>query len=214
MAVEELLTGLWATPPAPLPFAPGLEVRAFLLQRAQGNVIVYNAPGLNDAQGEIQALGGATRQLVNHEHEAMFSPPDLGAPVYVHERDRASTARSLPVAGTFSERQMLDDDLELIPIPGHTPGSTAFLWDSGTHRFLFPGDSIWVQDGTWSAVVLDQRARDSYLESLALLAELDFDVLVPWGAIAGTPVVDVVSPAQARERIDAIIERVRAGGSA
>ena len=32
----------------------------------------------------------------------------------------------------------------MIPIPGHTPGSTAFLWDGGRHRFLCTGDSVWL----------------------------------------------------------------------
>src|SRR5205814_1045486 len=133
----------------------------------------------------IAARGGATRLLMNHAHEALFGAPEVDVPVFVHERDEAETARSSPVAGTFSERQMLDDDLEVIPTPGHTPGTTAFLWDNGAHRFLFTGDSLWVAGGAWQAVVLDPGGREAYIDSLATLRALDFDVLVPWGAIAG-----------------------------
>lgn len=43
MSLQEPITGLWATAPARLPFDNSVLVRAFVLQRAQGNVIVYNA---------------------------------------------------------------------------------------------------------------------------------------------------------------------------
>ncbi|MDA2812335.1 MBL fold metallo-hydrolase [Nocardiopsis sp. RSe5-2] len=211
--LEEPIKGLHATPPAQLPFLAHVEVRAFLLERDHGNVIVYNAPGITSAAQGVRALGGATRLLVNHGHEEMYGRPDLDVPVYVHERDRGQVAGTLPVAGTFTGRRMIDDDLEVIPTPGHTPGSTAYLWDNGAHRFLFTGDSIWVDRGEWSAVVLDPGQRARYVESLALMRDLDFDVLVPWGATKGEPYVEEVTRAQARERIGAIISRVEAGGT-
>jgi hypothetical protein len=62
--------------------------------------------------------------------------------------------------------------------------------------------------------VLDPALRGDYLESLALVRDLDFDVLVPWGVTEGSPPVDVVTdPSERHDRIDAIIDRVRAGGS-
>ena len=76
----------------------------------------------------------------------------------------------MPVAGTFAGRQTIGDDFELIPTPGHTPGTTAFLWDSGTRRFLFTGDMLWIEHGRWSAVVLGSSDRTAYLESLELIA--------------------------------------------
>lgn len=212
-ALEQVSEGLFATPPAPLPFGPKLLVRAFLIQRADGNLLVYNAPGLTSAASEIARLGGAVRQIINHGHEAMFGPQEIEAPLFVHERDQPETARSMPVAGTFAQRQTIGDDFELIPTPGHTPGATAFLWDNGTHRFLFTGDTLWMEHGQWSAVVLGSSDRTAYIESLALMRELDFDVLVPWGAVSGEPYVEFTSRRQARERVDAAIARVQAGGA-
>ena len=75
----------------------------------------------------------------------------------------------------------------VIPIPGHTPGGAAYLWDGSPHRFLFTGDTVWLDHGEWSAVVLDLGARPDYVKSLALMRELDFDVLVPWGATQDEP---------------------------
>ena len=117
------------------------------------------------------------------------------------------------VRGSFSRRHLLDDDFEVIPIPGHTPGATAFLWDSGGARFLFTGDTIYLDGGEWVAAVLDSSDRSAYLESLALLRDLRFDVLVPWVAGKGDAPYALTDEADARERIDALIERVRRGAS-
>ena len=53
--------------------------------------------------------------------------------------------------------------------------------------------------------------RAAYIESLELIKELDFDVLVPWAASAGQPCHAVTDKGDARRRIDAILERVRQG---
>ena len=211
--LETPIEGLHATPAAPLPFARNLRARSFLLERAQGNLLVYNSPGLTTAATAIRTAGGATRLFINHGHEAMFGPPGVDVPVFVHERDRDEVAGSLKIAGTFSERHRLDDDFEVIPTPGHTPGATSYLWNNGTHRFLFTGDMLWTQHVQWEVVVLGSSDRAAYLNSLALIRELDFDVLVPWAGVEGERFIDVVSPDQVRERLDAIIARVKAGSN-
>jgi glyoxylase-like metal-dependent hydrolase (beta-lactamase superfamily II) len=130
----------------------------------------------------------------------------------VHERERDTVEREMHVRGTFSRRHLLDDDFEVIPTPGHTSGATAFLWDAGGHRALLTGDTIYLSQGEWVAAVLQGSSdRAAYLESLELIRELDFDVLVPWAASAGEPYHVVASHAEARRRIDAIIERVGRG---
>ena len=212
-SLQAPLEGLLATPTSPLPYQRNVLLRSFLLQRPAGNVLVYNSPGLTASARYVRGLGGATRLLVNHWHEALlFGQPQLDVPTFVSERDRAQTARSMQVAGTFDGRQMLGDDLEAIPTPGHTSGTTSYLWDNGSHRFLFTGDFIWLEHGEWKAVVLDHTLRDAYLDSLELVRELDFDVLVPWGATEGDPCFSVVDRAEMRSRVDAVIARVSAGG--
>lgn len=207
--IESPVQGLDASAPYPLPFAPALHVRAFRLRRAAGNVLVYGAPTVD---GETFArAGGITRAYLNHWHEAEFSCDLPGVPLFVHEADRDDAARQRAVRASFARRHALDDDFEVIPIPGHTPGASAYLWDSGEHRFLFSGDSIYLRDDGWVAAVLDSSDRAAYLDSLALMRELDFDVLVPWAASEGDPYYAVTTNREARRRIDQIIQRVRRG---
>ena len=203
---------LKATGASRLPYQHNVLLRSFVLARPTGNVVVYNSPGLTLAASAIEDLGGATRLLVNHAHEGMFGDPGFDLPAYVHERDRVEIARSMRIHGTFDRRQFIDDDLEVIPTPGHTAGTTSYLWDSGTHRFLFTGDFIWIEEGEWKAVVLSPSLRAEYLESLRTVRDLDFDVLVPWGTTEDGPCFAETNPADIRERIDAIIARVVAGG--
>jgi glyoxylase-like metal-dependent hydrolase (beta-lactamase superfamily II) len=217
---ESISTGierLYASAPEPLPFDRRLVIRSFLLQRDQGNLLVYGTGTLERDAETLRGLGGISRQYLNHGHEAMFADDwparAFGAQLVVGEGDAASVAKRRQVDETISERQALDSDFEAIPMPGHTPGATAFLWHTGTHRALFTGDSIYLRDGEWVAAVLESSDRSSYLESLSLIRELEFDVIVPWAATVGQPYYALTDDADARRRIDAIIERVRAGGS-
>ena len=209
--LESPLPGLHASSPQSLPFAPALDIRAFLLQRERGNLLVYSVAGLGRQPG-FGRLGGVSRQYLNHRHEALFAADGLDVPLFVHEAERAAVERKRHVRASFARRHLLDDDFEVIPTPGHTSGASAFLWDSGRHRFLFTGDTIYLRDGEWVAAVLDGSSdRTAYVESLELMRELDFDVLVPWAATRGAPYHALTTRLDARRRIDEIIARVRRG---
>jgi len=203
------IRGLYATPTALLPFMRGVVIRAFVLAGEAGTVIVYNAPGISAVAAEIAALGPIDRLLVNHWHEGMFADPSFAVPAYVHELDRRQTA--MTIAGTFSRRERIADDLEVIPTPGHTAGATMFLWDNGAQRVLFPGDTIWVQGGAWKAVLLGESDRDDYVASLRLLLDVEFDYLVPWGAEEDAPFAHAVTQEEARQNLQQIIDRLEAG---
>jgi glyoxylase-like metal-dependent hydrolase (beta-lactamase superfamily II) len=199
----EITTGVRASEPGTLDFAPSLHMRAFLLERERGNLLIYGSPAVT--------FGDVSRVYLSHWHEVAVGgdPPD--APLFVHAGDRDEAARHVKVRAAFSERHRLDDDFEAIPIPGHTPGSTAYLWDDGEHRHLFTGDSIYLVDGEWVAAVLPSSDRERYIESLELIGGLEFDVLVPWIATAHRPHMAATDAADTRRRIDAIIRRVRQG---
>jgi glyoxylase-like metal-dependent hydrolase (beta-lactamase superfamily II) len=203
--------GLYALARQPLPFGPSFDIRAFLLRREPGNLLVYSVNGLASVAPALQDLGDIARQYLNHWHESLFATDRVDAPLFCHENDREAVVEKTPVSGTFSQRHWLDDDFEVIPIPGHTRGATAYLWNNGEQRFLFTGDTIYLKEGEWIAAVLETSDRPSYIESLQLLRERDFDVLVPWLATRGQPCHALTDRADARRRIDAILERVRRG---
>jgi len=213
--MDAVIPGLYASAPALLPFDTSLAIRAFLLQRARGNLLVYRADTLEREVEAVHELGGVARQYLNHRHEASFSSDWVAetfrAPLLVHEAEAPEVSKSSHVDETFSERHRFGDDFEVIPTPGHTGGATAFLWDSGQHRSLFTGDTIYFRGGEWVAAVLGFSDRERYIDSLELIRGLDFDVVVPWAAEVGRPYHAAVDRSEAERRIDAILERVRGG---
>jgi glyoxylase-like metal-dependent hydrolase (beta-lactamase superfamily II) len=214
--MNSVIPGLYASEPEPLGFGPSLEIRAFLLQREPGNLLVYRSEALKQDVEALADLGGISRQYLNHHHEASpacdWVASTFDAPLHVHEDDAAAAAEICNVDVTFSERHKLDEDFEIIPIPGHTSGATAFLWDSGQHRVLFTGDTISFGRNKWRAAVLDGVSdRERYIGSLELIRSLDFDLIVPGIASAGHPYYSFTDRTEATQQIDAILERLRRG---
>ena len=76
----------------------------------------------------------------------------------------------------------------------------------GALTLMGTGDTIFLRDGEWRTAVLDSSDRNAYRDSLALIRELDFDVLVPW--IASGPFYALTGREDTRRRIDALIERI------
>lgn len=211
--METVIPRLHASTPESLPFGRALEIRAFLLEREQGNVLVCRSAELEQDEAEVERLGGVWRQYLGHRHEA-GAPSDwvcetFDAPLHVHAADAAGAAESTTVAETFSKRHFVGDDLEAIPIPGHTGGSTAYLWDTGEHRALFTADTLFFPDGEWTVAMLGSSDRERYLESLELIRGLEFDVLVPGIASAGEPYFAMTDRQDAEKRIDRLLERLR-----
>jgi glyoxylase-like metal-dependent hydrolase (beta-lactamase superfamily II) len=211
--LTEQLPGLFSTPSVPLPFLEGQQLRSYVIQADQGPVVIYNTPGIDAASDAIRSMGQPARQLVNHWHEEMYGTPELNAPTIVHERDRRHAQRGLRIDDTFDGRIKLGDDLEVIPSLAHTAGASMFLWDNGEHRFLFPGDSFWNDNGTWRAVILGESSRKAFIETLELMRDLDFDVMVPWAALDDASAYELVTPAERTSQVNNLLERVRRGAS-
>jgi glyoxylase-like metal-dependent hydrolase (beta-lactamase superfamily II) len=214
--MQNLIPGVHVSSQAPLSFDQSIELRAFLLRRQSGNLLIYSTASLATEAPTIEELGGVARHYLGHGHEAAYGHVEAAAPfkapLFCHEDERATVAETSPVAATFAERHRLDDDFEVIPIPGHTSGSTAFLWDTGRHRCLFSADTVYIRDGEWIAALLPGSSdRQAYLASLELMKDLDFDVLLPWTAGRGGPWHAMTDKADARRRLDAIIDRLRRG---
>jgi hypothetical protein len=100
MSMESVVPALYASAPEAVPFGPSLEIRAFLLQRERGNLLVYRAETLKRDEATVHQLGGISRQYLNHRHEAApacdWVSEAFGAPLFCHASDAESASRRAP----------------------------------------------------------------------------------------------------------------------
>ena len=211
--MERLFDHLYAVGAETLSFAPTFQGRAFLLRRRDGNLLIYSSGRMQEEADALLTQGGISRHYLNHRHQAMAScdwvSERFAAPLFVPKLEEAAIAATCRVGGTFEGRELHFPDFEVIPTPGHTEGSTCFLCNDGQRRYLFTGDTIYLKDGEWVAAVLSVSDRAAYLQSLALIGELDFDVIVP--SMARGPAWQETNRADTRRRIAAIVERLKRG---
>jgi len=117
---------------------------AYLIVRPQergGNVLVdsprFNAPLVK----RIEEMGGVKLMFLSHRDDiadhAKFAA-HFHCPRIMHEGDDA-TARGIERVVTGTDSQRIDDDLLLIPTPGHTRGHQVLLY---LDKVLFTGDHL------------------------------------------------------------------------
>lgn len=195
---------------------PGLTTHAYLLLRAQGNVLFYNTGNSADIDG-MASHGGVAWQLISHRDEvgdgimALHQRYGTRLVAHVAERDAYRKVREPDVL--IRERQTLLDNIEAIPTPGHTPGSVCYLatGERGRH-YLFTGDTIFRNaEGGWSAGYIKGYSEpEPLLESLQLLAGLEPDVVFS-SAFSGPTGFEELTPAIWRRHVEAAITGLRQG---
>jgi len=215
-ALDPLTTALFASAPQELGFAPGMVVRSFLVRSDGGNLLLNASEGVLRNAAAIDGLGGADALWLGHWHEGLTGAQAiadrLGTPVIVHQADSEEAEKKVAIAETFEDSRQIRPDLDAIHIPGHTPGSVAYLWHGPDARCLFTDDSLYVKDGELRGVLLDSSDREAFLTSLRRLRDVEFDLLVPWVALKGAPVATPYTPQAFRRDLDAVISRIAAGG--
>lgn len=129
-----------------------INQRALLLETDAGNIL-WECLSLiaDDAVAALKARGGIDKIIISHPHfyAAMVEWSDAfgGAPILLHEADRAWVQRPSPAIQFWRGNTLrLSDSVTLIRCGGHFPGSAALHWRDGPRPSgaLFPGDALQV----------------------------------------------------------------------
>jgi glyoxylase-like metal-dependent hydrolase (beta-lactamase superfamily II)/ferredoxin len=114
---------------------------SYLIVRPSGNVLVDSPRAARPLFDRIEALGGVRTMVLSHRDDvadhAAFARR-FGCERIMHAADAGGLALERRVGGSDAVR--LDDELTVIPVPGHTRGSLALLYRD---KFLFTGDHLW-----------------------------------------------------------------------
>jgi glyoxylase-like metal-dependent hydrolase (beta-lactamase superfamily II)/ferredoxin len=115
---------------------------SYFIQHHDGNWLVDSPRYIKHLIEAFERMGGLRYIFLTHEDDvadAAQYAARFGATRIIHRAD----AEAMPDAEWIVdglETVSLAPGFELLPVPGHTPGSIALLYD---RRFLFTGDHLW-----------------------------------------------------------------------
>ncbi len=146
---------------------------SYLLVRPEGNVLVdsprFNAPLVR----KIEEMGGLRLMFLSHQDDiadhAKFAA-HFHCPRIMHDRDGAAR-RGIEHVVTGTDPYRIDDDLLVIPTPGHTQGHQVLLYRD---KVFFTGDHLaWdpdeqtltaFQDACWYSWPEQTRSMENLLD--------------------------------------------------
>ncbi len=182
---------------------------SWLVLRPEGNVLVDSPRFARPLVARLRGLGGVRLMFLTHRDDVADHArwrEALGCERVLHARDVTTATREVERRLEGDEPVSLAPDLVAVPVPGHTPGSSALLV-RGT--YLFTGDHLWGdaagQLGASRAVCWYDWAAQT--RSMERLAELDFEWVLPghgrpWHAPSAEAVRRAVRTLAARMRAE------------
>ena len=162
------------------------QLHSYYLVHPEGRFL-FDGPDRSDFYKQNHAFfvrhGGIDKQIMSHGADvspaSSYVEKTYRAPIYIHDADveHAIRKRKGPITGSFSTPHSVARGLEALPLPGHTPGFTVFLW-SGSKRYLVSGDIIAEDSGGWSAFI-STNPHQIGADSLRRMMDVECDLLLP-----------------------------------
>ncbi|HEX3289572.1 MAG TPA: MBL fold metallo-hydrolase [Mycobacterium sp.] len=208
--MQQVLTDLWQTR-TDSPF-PGLTTHAFLWTGR--NALFYSTA--TDADfAALDELGGVADQYLSHRDEA--------GPMLAKIADHFDSTLHAPVTELLEIGQHAHVDvplgsrhvdvngIEVVPTPGHSPGSTCYLIHGADGRYLFTGDTMVFGDSGawWAGYIPGISDADALAASLRLLRTLEPDVAIS-SAYQGDSAVHRIEAGRWADHVDQAIDGLTA----
>jgi glyoxylase-like metal-dependent hydrolase (beta-lactamase superfamily II)/ferredoxin len=163
---------------------------SYLIVRKQGNILVDSPRFSTPLVKKIEALGGVSEMFLSHRDDiadhARFAEK-FGARRIMHADDGAAQfgIEKIIEGETAVE---IDDELTVVPQPGHTRGSQVLLYQN---RFLFTGDHLAWSPARKTLIAFRGACWYSWTEqirSMQRLTAYGFEWVLPGhGRIANRP---------------------------
>ena len=155
---------------------------SYLVRREGANVLVDSPRFAAPLVKNIERLGGISRIVMTHQDDVADQEKfhqHFGAARVLHRDDIRSRTASVELQPAGSEPVILDDDLLMIPTPGHTKGHAVFLY---RNRFLFTGDHLAWDEGDERLYAFRNACWYSWneqIESMKRLLDHRFEWVLP-----------------------------------
>ncbi|MGB3291810.1 MAG: MBL fold metallo-hydrolase [Phormidesmis sp.] len=158
---------------------------SYFIQRpdSEGGVLIDSPRFTPPLVKQLEAMGGVRYMYLTHrddvaDHEKFYR--HFGCDRILHQQDITSGTRTVEIQPAGTEPVALDDDLLIIPQPGHSAGHTVLLYKK---KYLFTGDHL-----AWSAQLEHLYAFRNFcwdswprqIESMQKLADYTQDYAFEW----------------------------------
>lgn len=155
---------------------------SYLIVRPAGNVLVDSPRFARPLAKRIREMGGVRWMFLTHrddvaDHEKWAAHFDAERVMHRHDITRATSGIERALVG--NEAIALDDELVVIPTPGHTRGHAVLLYQS---RYLFSGDHVWWSPNLQSLTASASVCWYSWAEqtcSMQRLLDYEFEWVLP-----------------------------------
>jgi glyoxylase-like metal-dependent hydrolase (beta-lactamase superfamily II)/ferredoxin len=119
---------------------------SWLLRRPDGNVLVDSPRAASTLMSRLDELGGVRFMFLTHrddvaDHAAFRAR--FGCERIIHAADAVGDTRHAERILDGIEPMALARDLLVVPVPGHTKGSSVLI---ARETFAFTGDHVWATD--------------------------------------------------------------------
>ncbi len=153
--------------------------RSYFIRRAAGNVLMDSPRSAPPLMTRLEGLGGVRWMVLSHQDDVADHAAYQTRFTCERVMHRDDGLRGLERYVDGQDPVLLDDDLRIIPTPGHSPGSQCLLYRD---RFLFTGDHLW-----WNPQAGRLSASKAYcwhdwptqVRSLERLLAFDFSWVLP-----------------------------------
>lgn len=164
---------------------PGLTTHAYLWTGGPGGNVLFYGTQTDADFDEWEALGGVAHHYLSHRDEAgpMLSriAERFGTRLHAPVAELVEIGQHAQVDVPIGSRHVDENGIEVIPTPGHSPGSTCYLVPGvNGQTYLFTGDTIMLgADGDWVAGYIPPISDAAPLAaSLQVLAGLRPDLVI------------------------------------
>jgi len=155
---------------------------SYLIQHPNGNALVDSPRFSGPLVKRIDEMGGVRRLLLTHQddvadHEKFHQR--FGCERVLHRDDVRARTSAIEMQPSGLDPIAIDDQLVMIPTPGHTKGHAVFLYRD---KFLFTGDHLaWDETGDRLYAFRDAcwYSWSEQIESMRRLLQYRFEWVLP-----------------------------------
>ncbi|MEU4312589.1 MBL fold metallo-hydrolase [Nocardia sp. NPDC024068] len=197
--MRQVFPDLWETREFAVPQGP--RTHAYLWTPLTGQNILFYSPGDDRDFDGLAQLGGVGRHYLSHQDEAgpmlRAVAGRFGSRLHAPAAEADAIGAFAPIDVPLAGRSVDDAGIEVIPTPGHSPGSTSYLVPGhGGRAYLFTGDTLLrYADGSWrTGYIPGYSDKEGLHAALDIFATLTPDVVVSSAFVAGAAAVHEVAP--------------------